>query len=68
MHTLSEPLTYIEQQSRTTNTYNKKSSFEQNYFYTQITRTNYAYNMPELLKPIKPLARSTNTYKFESKC
>ena len=24
--------------------------------------------MPELLKPIKPLARSTNTYKFESKC
>ena len=24
--------------------------------------------MPELLKPIKPLARSTNTYKFKSKC
>ena len=24
--------------------------------------------MPELLKPIKPLARSTSTYKFESKC
>ena len=24
--------------------------------------------MPELLKPIKPLARSTNTYKFQSKC
>ena len=23
--------------------------------------------MPELLKPIKPLARSTNTYNFESK-